>query len=187
VRKRLASLAEAKAQAEAAATGNRYVRPAVRRTAPQQLESAQGMSLIAWADLQVRMGRRPELAHLRHIPNGGARDRRTGGRLKAEGVRRGTWDYVLPVVTREPIVAACGHSAVRYPGLWIELKIESQRRVKQGGLSAYQVGFGAFVHQQGYATVVAYDWTEAQAAIEAYLDGKTIPHSWAPGVSHGAL
>jgi hypothetical protein len=177
------SFGQARAQAEAAAQGQPLPVAPFRR-APRQLESAQGMALIVWADLQVQMGRRPSLKHLRHIPNGGARDARTGGRLKAEGVRRGTWDYVLPVVTRDPIRDDTGYAAIRYPGLWIELKVESERKTARGGLSKMQEEFGEFIHEQGYATVVAYSWDEARAAIEAYLDGIKIPFFWAPKVSH---
>lgn len=185
MRRRRQSLAETHAQAEAAVSGQPLPSIARRKT-PRRLESAQGMALIQWADLQARMGRRPCLKHLRHIPNGGARDARTGARLKAEGVRAGTWDYVLPVVMREAgMLDGNAPPQLRWPGLWIELKIESERNHKHGGLSEKQLEFGSFVHEQGYATVVAYSAEEATNALEAYLDNKPIPHFWVPEVSHG--
>ena len=178
------SLAEARANANAVLAGSPLPAPTRRRTLPHRLESAQGMALIRWADLAARAGRH-ELAQLRHIPNGGARDARIGAQLKAEGVRRGTWDYVLPVVMHtSPMLEGDQHRCIRWPGLWIELKIESERKTKNGGLSTSQVAFGEFIHAQGYATVVAYSWLEAKEAIEAYLGGREIPFFWVPEVSY---
>lgn len=154
-----------------------------RRAVPRALESAQGMALMQWADLEFRTGHQPMLAFLRHIPNGGARNKATAGRLKAEGVRRGTWDYVVPVVSRYDMQddwQATGESTMRFPGLWIELKIETERSKKNGGLSDEQVEFGTHLHGQGYACVVAYDWEEARDAIMAYLSGEAVPHLWRP-------
>lgn len=182
--RRRVSLEEARASANAAVAGiSMPAIPMRRRSMPNKLESAQGMALIQWADMQARV--RPELAQLRHIPNGGARDARTGGQLKAEGVRSGTWDYVLPVVVREAaMLEGDERPRILWPGLWIELKVEIYRNRKAGGLSDAQVEFGQFIHAQGYATVVAYSWTEAKDAIEGYLAGGAIPFFWCPEVSH---
>lgn len=139
------------------------------------LESAHGIALIRWADTHARLGH-PELRFLHHIPNGGARSKATAGRMKAEGVRSGVWDYFLPV-----------HGGVlAYNGLYIELKHPRERSAKNGGLSDKQVEFGAMVYLEGFATVVAYDWTEAQQAILAYLAGNEVPFFWNPKVLHEA-
>lgn len=45
------------------------------------------------------------------IPNGGARDEVTGGKLKAEGVLAGVWDLFLAIPVGE------------YGGCWIETKV----------------------------------------------------------------
>lgn len=136
------------------------------------LESAHGMALIQWADTMVSLGH-PELRFLHHIPNGGARSKATAGKLKAEGVRSGVWDYFLPV----------GHIDF-FSGLYIELKHPRERSAKNGGLSDKQVDFGNMVQDQGFATVVAYDWIEAQQAILAYLAGNEVPFFWTPKVRH---
>lgn len=136
------------------------------RAKRREVEAQHGIALIEWADLSEAL--HPELAYLTHIPNGGARNAKTGYDLKRQGVRRGIWDYNLSV--RTPL----------YPGLWTELKKPEERTKRRGGLSPEQVAFGAFVHAQGYATVVAYEWTEARDAVVAYLTGEPIPFFWCP-------
>lgn len=138
----------------------------------RELEAAHGRALIRWAGLMAASGR-PALNFLLHIPNGGARSVSTGAELKRQGVRRGVWDYLLPVQRSAP-------AAVVYAGIWLELKEPGERRVARGGLSSHQVTFGRFVHAHGYATVVAYDWTEARDALLAYLDAQEVPFFWCP-------
>lgn len=122
---------------------------------PEQLaksgtEHAHQTALMAWAALNTN--KYPELRWLLAIPNGGARSAFTGARLKAEGVKPGVWDLLLP--------AASPRGA---RGLWIEMK-------KPGGkLSDLQHEFGEFVKNQGYYTAVCYSWIEAKEAIEFYL------------------
>ncbi|TQF00200.1 MAG: hypothetical protein FKY71_04640 [Spiribacter salinus] len=65
-------------------------------------------SLIAWA--RMAQAKRPELALLHAIPNGGHRNRVAAARIKAEGAARGVPDLCLPVPRGE-----------RH-GLYIELK-----------------------------------------------------------------
>ncbi len=155
-------------------TAGKPISPGPRKR-PRALESALGMALIQWADVMSR-GMYPSLAFLHHIPNGGARSKATAGRLKAEGVRRGVWDYFLPVSARI--------NGMQYVGLYLELKIPAERGTKDGGLSVPQMRFGEFVAGQGYATVVAYCWTEAQAALSAYLNAQEVPFFWAHKVKH---
>ena len=71
-------------------------------------EHAEQVAVVRWADAMA--GLFPPLGLLLAIPNGGARTAVTGARLRAEGVRRGVPDLLLPVARR-------GHH-----GLWIELK-----------------------------------------------------------------
>lgn len=135
------------------------------------------MALIQWAET-IR-GMYPALEFLHHIPNGGHRNKAVAGKMKAQGVRAGVWDYSLPVPYRALRADGDGGlEEIRYHGLYIELKDTRQRNAKNGGLSDKQIAFGEFVHGQGYATVVAYDWTEAQAALGAYLNGQPIPFFW---------
>lgn len=145
------------------------------RKRPRALESAIGMALIQWANVMSN-GTYPSLAFLHHIPNGGARSKATAGRLKAEGVRSGVWDYFLPVPARI--------AGVQFMGLYLELKVPGERGTKNGGLSASQVRFGQFVAGQGYATVLAYDWADAKDALSAYLNGQELPFFWPSKVQH---
>lgn len=108
-------------------------------------------ALFQWAALSS--GRVPELALLFAIPNGGARDARTGARMKAEGARAGVWDVLLPCA-RPPFI-----------GLWIEMK------VGRNVLTPAQHTWGELMRAQGYRTEVCYDWTAASAALLNYLQG----------------
>lgn len=123
------------------------------------IESVHGRALTEWA----RLHRDPVVRMLYHIPNGGNRSKGVAGKLKAEGVLAGVWDYHLPVATHQR------------PGLWIELKAPKERTHKHGGLSDPQVKFGRHLVGQGYACIVAYDWLDAAQAIEAYLAGRAFP------------
>lgn len=94
----------------------------------------------------------PELCMLYAIPNGGKRDRVTGARLKATGVKAGVPDMCLPV-------ARGG-----YHGLYIELK-----RKKGGQVSDLQWNWLRDLIQYGYKAVVCKGFDEARAAILDYL------------------
>lgn len=115
----------------------------------------------------------PEL-HLMHaIPNGGARDKITAGKLKAEGVKAGVLDTFLPVP--KPITVpdnwttqTPGSQNYWYMGLYIEFKEPKRKTHKDGGLSQAQIEFGDAVRTQGYCVRVAYTWREAANLVMAY-------------------
>lgn len=118
----------------------------------------------------------PEL-HLFHaIPNGGARDKSTAGKLKAEGVKPGVLDTFLPVP--KPYTYPVGDwrdgpgtqetAEARYKGLYVEFKEPKRRNHKDGGLSDDQIKFGDAVREQGYCVRVAYTWQEAANAVMLY-------------------
>lgn len=92
-----------------------------------------------------------ELRWLFAIPNGGSRggDKRSaqiiGAQMKAEGVKPGVADMMLPV----PRHNLCG--------LFIELKREDGG----AGLSPLQREFGAFVQKQSYGFAQALGWEAA--------------------------
>lgn len=94
----------------------------------------------------------PELRWLFHTPNGGHRARRTAGQLKAEGVKPGVPDYLLPVARGE------------HPGLAIELK-----RAKGGRTSPEQREWLAHLEAQGWRAVVAHGWEQAWAVVRDYM------------------
>lgn len=96
----------------------------------------------------------PELEMLYHVPNGGRRDAVTGAKLKAEGVKPGVPDLVLPV-------ARAG-----YHGLYIELK-----RQDGGTLSKAQRRWRELLTAQVYCSLVCNGANEALSALRRYLDG----------------
>lgn len=113
-------------------------------------EDQEQAALMAWAQMQTAA--RPELALLHHIPNGGARNARTGARLKAQGVKKGVPDLCLPV--------PCGG----YHGLYIELK-----RVSGGHVSAEQAEMLNALAAYGYKARICRGAEEAINTIRDYL------------------
>ena len=112
-------------------------------------EHTEQVSLFEWASWVEN--RIPELRLLHHVPNGGKRDKRTAAMLKAEGVKSGVPDVVLPV-------ARGG-----FHGLYLELKVGRNKP------SDAQKAWLAALEAEGYRTAVAYDWTAAARALVAYL------------------
>lgn len=110
----------------------------------------------------------PALRQVIHIPNGGARPKKTsangvvyspeGERLRKMGVRAGAWDYLFAV--------QAVHDGVIKAGLWIEFKS------KGGKLSDDQVEFGRRQEEHGYVTRVVRSWQDGVAAVLEYL-GRT--------------
>lgn len=94
----------------------------------------------------------PELELLYHVPNGGKRDAVIGAKLKAEGVKAGVPDLVLPV-------ARAG-----YHGLYIELK-----RQHGGRLSGAQRDWCRNLTRQGYCVLVCRGANEALNMLVKYL------------------
>jgi hypothetical protein len=112
--------------------------------------------IIDWYDLRYGDGM------LLAIPNGGARDARTGAMLKREGVRAGVWDLFLakPNLWR-------GHTLSN--GLWIEVKSPKRRNHKLGGLTNEQFSFMTCALENGYQCEVVYTTQEGIDVISRYL------------------
>ncbi len=85
------------------------------------------------------------------IPNGGQRNVITAVRLKAEGVKSGVPDIMLPV--------ACG----KFHGLFIEMKVGKNK------LSENQMLWSEQLIIAGYLVQVCYSSNEAIYLIEQYL------------------
>ena len=119
------------------------------------LEHHEQVAVIEWADGMV--GRYPELALLYAVPNGARTSIGTAKKLKAEGLRAGVPDLVLPVAR------GIDHTSA-YHGLYVELK-----RIKGGTVSPEQRGLHEALRAQGYRVVVARGAAEAIAAITQYL------------------
>lgn len=115
----------------------------------QEEHNAQVM-LFAWAGREAE--ERPELGLLFAVPNGGRRDKVTGARLKAEGVKAGVPDVWLPVARQG------------YHGLVIELKADATKRA-----SREQERWLADLMEQGYLAVVCHGCEAAKGVLREYL------------------
>lgn len=119
--------------------------------------------LIDWAKTQRHAGHK--LSDLLvHVPNGAfhGRDRTVGavigGKLRAQGMQSGVFDYILPV----PIWTK------KCPGLWLEMK-----RTKGGVVSQDQKDFRNSMMEFGWQCEVALGWEEASKIITVYLRSAT--------------
>jgi len=121
-------------------------------------ETAHQTALMAQAALHRKQY--PQLKWLHAIPNANSH------RMVGEGVRGGIPDVFLPL----PIQTEW---AKMYAGLYIEMKVESRRKHKNGGLSDEQVECIAYLREVGYYVAVCYSWIEAWKVIEDYLNGRT--------------
>ena len=115
-------------------------------------ESSHQIALFMWASLPEQQIAYPMLKYMFAIPNGGKRDKITGAKLKAEGVKPGVPDIMLPV----PISG--------YHGLFIELK-----KPIKGKVSEAQEPWHEVLRALGYRVCVCYGWAEAKEAIIRYL------------------
>lgn len=120
-------------------------------------ESDHQKAFFCWCALNRT--RFPELEFCFAVPNGGKRDKLTAARMKAEGVRAGVPDIVLPLILYDRF------DRMLRAGLWIELK------VGKGTVSTEQNNWHVFLKRQGYTVVVCYSWIEAAQAVELYLKG----------------
>lgn len=106
--------------------------------------------LFKWAAFSL--GKYPELDLMFAIPNGGYRHYRTAADLKAEGVKSGVPDIMLPV-------ARGG-----YHGLFVEMK-----RATGGRISETQLECIAALNKNGYLAVVCKGFEQARDTILEYL------------------
>lgn len=134
-------------------------------------EHAHQCALMCWAaDMAVA---EPHLKLLFAIPNGGERDRVTASRLKAEGVKAGVPDLMLPVsrTTYERVKADLPPVVTRvvtWHGLFIEMKKPGTGRV-----SEEQGKWHRDLEAQGYKVVVCFGWEEARDTLLWYLGIKS--------------
>ncbi|WP_273430504.1 VRR-NUC domain-containing protein [Chitinibacter tainanensis] len=108
------------------------------------------VALFRWAQLQSAAV--PALKLMFAIPNGGARNIVVAGKLKAEGVKAGVPDILLPIPRGV------------YHGLFIELK------QPKGRVAPHQAEWIAELGLQGYRSVVCYGWEDAKDTIMGYLN-----------------
>lgn len=130
---------------------NRDFMPKDKRLLPT--EGEEQARLFSWCKMHEREW--PELALLFHIPNGGSRGKAEAGRFKAEGVKAGVPDLMLPVARGE------SH------GLFVEMKRQDGGRVRPE-----QKEWMERLRQQGYQAVVCRGWEGASEALVKYLEGR---------------
>lgn len=116
----------------------------------RHLESALQIQLFHWANMMRQS--LPELQLMFHIPNGGARTKIEGARLKREGVKAGVPDIFLPVARG------------KYHGLFIELK------TGKGKPSKSQAEWVLSLTDQGYGAMVINSFDDARKIITWYLE-----------------
>jgi hypothetical protein len=116
----------------------------------------------------------PELHLLFAIHNQGHGDRIRGAQAKAEGVKAGVPDTLLPVSRTHPLPAPYSHCTETYHGLFVELK-----KPKKGVVSDDQTQWLGALTEQGYAVSVCRGWIEAANCIAGYL-GSTVRIDDAP-------
>lgn len=116
-------------------------------------EHSHQVALFMWASQNRE--KYPELEWMFAVPNGGERNQIVAARMKAEGVRSGVSDVMLPT-------ARCG-----YHGMFIELKAPGKLK----GESEKQKKFGAHVKEQGYYYACLDNWEHARDLLSNYLDG----------------
>lgn len=113
--------------------------------------------LIEWSMLAWFVDRNGDTCrvydYLFAIPNGGHRDKRVAVKLKAQGVKAGVSDLMLPVPMQV------------FPGLWIEMK------VKGNTLTDLQEEWFIKMHRQGYMCVMCVGWKAAAETIASYVGG----------------
>lgn len=114
-------------------------------------ESAEQQWLFKWAAYES--GAHPELELMYHIPNEGQRSRATGGRMRAEGLKKGVPDICLPV------------SRMGFHGLYIELK-----RTKYGRATEEQRAWLKKLTAEGYLACICHGWQAAARVITDYLN-----------------
>jgi hypothetical protein len=105
------------------------------------------------------------------IPNGGLRHKATAGNLKAEGVKSGVPDIMLPVAQRSKNSLA-HYDTGTWHGLFIEMKKPSEKPKNgnsKGGVSSNQNEWHIALRAQGYLVFVCYTWEEARDVVLRYL------------------
>lgn len=130
---------------------NRDFMPKDKRLLPT--EGEEQARLFSWC--KMHEWEWPELALLFHIPNGGSRKKAEAGRFKAEGVRAGVPDLMLPVARGDK------------HGLFIEMK-----RLDGGRVRPEQKAWMEKLQAQGYEAVVCRGWEGASEALVKYLEGE---------------
>lgn len=128
---------------------------------PEQLaasgsEDGHQLALMQWCALHYN--EYPELKRLHHSPNGGFRNKREAGKLKAMGVREGFPDLLLLLPRKN------------YCGLAIELKRPESVGKKRGTVRQEQDDWREYLNNNNYLAIVCYGWQDAVKVLKGYLE-----------------
>jgi hypothetical protein len=118
-------------------------------------EAGEQTALFCWAAMQFNHC--SELQFLFAIPNGGMRNPIVAAQLKAQGVKRGVPDIMLPIIQQI--------EGVWYAGLWIELKKLKGGKTKD----ADQLRWAGHLIGQGYRHQLCIGYLAGIDAIKAYM------------------
>lgn len=122
-----------------------------------RLEHDEQSALFTWANLSRSIF--PDLEWMAAIPNGGHRNLLVARKMKAEGVKPGIPDVILPVARHG------------FHGLFLEMKTEANRPKHggKGGCSDVQIRWHEALRDRGYKVAVCYGFEEARKTIVDYL------------------
>lgn len=115
----------------------------------KQLEHLEQVAIMKWLELQHPIA----FKHTFAIPNGGARSKITGAKLKKEGVKKGVPDLFL------------AYPSGKYYGLFIEYKAEKGK----SKASKEQLEWIELLNKQGYCATVCRGIEAARALFNQYL------------------
>ncbi len=124
----------------------RYIMSAA---APKRTEHAEAVTLMRV--VRLHEAKYPALRLLFAVPNGGDRNKIVAAKMKAEGIKAGVPDYILPV------------SAPGFLGLAIELK------TRTGYASKEQKQWIEDLRAQGWRAEVCRGWQEAWDVIHEHV------------------
>lgn len=134
----------------------------------RHIESTHQKTLIQWA-FSYRFSNLPNVEprsrlsdYLFSIPNG---QRLTGTRAKtakAEGLKAGVSDLMLPIPIGD------------YAGLWIELKRPLVKGEQKPVMSTLQKEWFTKMNLAGYKCVCCFGWYEAREAIIEYIENVSV-------------
>lgn len=105
----------------------------------------------------------PQLKRLFAIKNAGHGDAIRGAQSKAEGVKAGVPDVMLPVPARVSVFNAYYH------GFFIELKRQKLSDKSEGKPSAEQLDWQAYLREAGYKAEIIVGWELAASTLLDYL------------------
>jgi hypothetical protein len=150
-----------------------YTSNVVKMITPEQLaksgsESGHQKALFCHFALKENQQRYPDAKWMFAIPNGKLRNIIDAANLKAEGVKAGVPDIVLPV--RRNWYCGMFMELKRQPKTIINERFGTVKTAKAGKTSTEQNEWLFHLSQQGYYACIAYGWEQAVQEVIQYLD-----------------